>query len=52
MGAVWHGKPDSACGEVYFLNGRAADVCHSCGLRRIRLLSVSRMRLSAKRETW
>ena len=28
-----------------FLNGRAADVCHSCGLRRIRLLSVSRMRL-------
>ena len=35
-----------------FLNGRAADVCHSCGLRRIRLLSVSRMRLSAKRETW
>ena len=31
-----------------FLNGKAAVVCQSCGLRRIRLFSVSRMRLSAE----
>ena len=32
-----------------FLNGRAADVCHSCGLRRIRLLSVSLRKEATKR---
>ena len=49
MGAVRHGGPDSACGEVHFVNGRAAVVCQSDGERRIRLFSVSRMRLSAEK---
>jgi len=50
--ALEHCGADLACVEAHRLNGSAAVVCQSCGLRKIRLLSVSRIRLSAEQGAW